>query len=164
MSPIMDQNTLDFISHGAAQTRRLGMRLGRLFVGGEVVCLIGTLGTGKTCLAQGIGRGLGIHEMITSPTFTLINEYRARLVFYHIDLYRIVDVGDTLAFGLDEYLYGDGVCVIEWAERVEQIWPQEYLQIHLRHTDETKRGLTFRGFGARYVDLLRTFRRETFGI
>jgi tRNA threonylcarbamoyladenosine biosynthesis protein TsaE len=165
VSPIYDQHALGFISHSTEQTRRLGARLSRLFNGGEVVLLAGDLGTGKTCLVQGIGRGLGINDPITSPTFTLINEYYgARLALYHVDLYRIADVKATLTFGLDEYLHGDGVCAIEWAERVKQIWPQEYLLIRLRHIDETKRGLTLRGVGLRYDRLVKRFRREAFGV
>ena len=165
MSPILDQHALDFISHSTGQTRRLGARLGRLFDGGELVLLVGDLGTGKTCLVQGIGRGLGITEYVTSPTFTLVNEYRGtQLSLYHVDLYRIANVKATLTFGLDEYLYGEGVCAIEWPECVRQIWPEEYLLIHLRHIDETKRGLTLRGVGLQYDRLLRQFRREAFGV
>ncbi len=165
MTPIIDQHTLDFISHSADQTQRLGARLSQLFSGGEVLFLTGDLGTGKTCLVQGIGQGLGIEERITSPTFTLVNEYTGKhLPLYHIDLYRIVDVKATLTFGLDEYLYGDGVCAIEWAERVKPIWTEEYLFIHLRHIDETKRGLSLRGVGHRYDRLVDRFKREAFGV
>ena len=165
VSPILDEHTVDFISHSADQTRRMGARLGHLFSGGEVVCLTGDLGTGKTCLVQGIGQGLGFHDRITSPTFTLVNEYQGgRIVLYHVDLYRIVDAKTALTFGLDEYLYGDGVCAIEWAERVEEIWPKEHLSINLRHIDEMKRGLTLRGFGVEYRRLVRQFKRRAFGI
>jgi tRNA threonylcarbamoyladenosine biosynthesis protein TsaE len=143
----------------------MGARLERLFVGGEVICLTGELGTGKTCLVQGIGRGLGSVDRVTSPTFTLVNEYRGgRLVLYHVDLYRIVDAKAALTFGLDEYLYSDGICAIEWAERVEELWPDEYLRVTLRHIDDMKRGLTLRGFGARYEQLVRQFKRMAFGV
>jgi tRNA threonylcarbamoyladenosine biosynthesis protein TsaE len=158
-------HTLDFVSHSAEQTRRLGARLGRLVGGGEVICLVGDLGTGKTCMVQGIARGMGIDEQVTSPTFVLVNEYAGdALVLCHVDLYRIVDVKAAHTFGLDDYLYGDGVCAIEWAERVQGIWPDEYLLVRLRHLDEAKRGLTFRGFGERYRLLLQQFRRSAFGI
>jgi tRNA threonylcarbamoyladenosine biosynthesis protein TsaE len=165
VSPILDERTVDFISHSAEQTRRMGARLGQLFGGGEVICLVGELGTGKTCLVQGIGRGLGIDDQITSPTFTLVSEYPgSRFPLYHIDLYRIVDVKAAFTFGLDEYLYGDGVCTIEWAERVRQLWPEEYLLVDLRHIDESKRGLTLRGFGERYERLVMRFRHSAFGV
>ncbi len=165
VSPILGEHAVDFVSHSAEQTQRLGSRLGRLFTGGEVVCLTGDLGTGKTCLVQGIGGGLGVVDRVTSPTFTLINEYRGgSLALYHVDLYRIVDARAALAFGLDDYLYGDGVCAIEWAERVRDIWPDQYLLVSLRHIDETKRGVTFCGFGARYERLVAQFRRKAFGL
>ncbi len=165
MPPIIDQHTLDFISHSAEQTRRLGARLGRLLTGGQVLFLTGELGSGKTCLIQGIGRGLGIEERITSPTFTLVNEYRGQhLTLYHIDLYRIVDVKATLTLGLDDYMYGDGVCAVEWAERVKKIWTDEYLYIGLRHIDESKRGLSMRGVGKQYDLLVRQFKHQAFGI
>jgi tRNA threonylcarbamoyladenosine biosynthesis protein TsaE len=164
VAPILDEHTVDFVSHSADQTRRLGNRLGQLLSGGQVLCLTGELGTGKTCLIQGIGQGLGVAERITSPTFTLVNEYHGgRLTLYHVDLYRIVDAKAALTFGLDDYLYGDGVCAIEWAERVQDIWPEEYLYVGLRHIDETKRGLMLRGFGVDYERLVREFRHSAFG-
>jgi len=165
VSPILDEHTVDLVSHGADQTRRLGNRLGELMEGGEVICLTGELGTGKTCLAQGIGAGLGVVDRITSPTFTLINEYRGgRLTLYHVDLYRIVDAKAALAFGLDDYMYGEGVCAIEWAERVREVWPEELLLVSLRHIDETKRGVTLRAYGARYKRLLAAFKQIAFGV
>jgi len=167
MAPILDERSLDFISHSPAQTRRIGARLGALVNRGDVLCLVGELGTGKTCLVQGLGHGLAIEGPITSPTFTLINEYRhARdgLTLYHIDLYRISDVREALDFGLDEYLYGEGVCAIEWAERVEPILPDERLWIVLRHLDANKRGILIRADGLRYETLLRELKRVAFGI
>jgi tRNA threonylcarbamoyladenosine biosynthesis protein TsaE len=165
LSPILDKETVDFVSHSADQTRRMGARLGQLFAGGEVVCLVGELGTGKTCLTQGIGLGLGVDQHVTSPTFTLVSEHPGvRLTLYHVDLYRIADVKAALALGLDDYLYGDGVCVIEWAERVQSIWPTGHLLINLRHIGDTKRGLTLRGIGEHYERLIRRFRQSAFGV
>ena len=165
MAPIIDQHTLDFVSHSADQTRRLGIRLSQLLSGGEVLLLTGELGTGKTCLVQGIGEGLGIEERITSPTFTLVNEYIGEnLTLYHVDLYRIVDVKATLTFGLDEYLYSGGICAIEWAERIRSIWTEEYLLISLRHIDETKRAIALRAVGHRYDRLVNRFKHEAFGV
>lgn len=165
MSPILDEKALDFVSHSAEQTRRLGSRLGQLLQGGEVICLVGDLGTGKTCLVQGLGRGLFVTDQVTSPTFTLVNEYRGgRLVLHHVDLYRISDARAAYTFGLDDYLYGEGVCAIEWAERVRDVWPEDCLQVSLRHIDETKRGLTLRGYGPRYEHLVEAFRQKAFGV
>jgi tRNA threonylcarbamoyladenosine biosynthesis protein TsaE len=165
VSPILDEHTVDLVSHSAEQTRRLGSRLGELLTGGTVICLTGDLGAGKTCLVQGIGVGLNVEDRITSPTFTLINEYRGgRLTLYHVDLYRIVDAKVALAFGLDDYLYGEGVCAIEWAGRVRDVWPEERLMVSLRHIDETKRGVTLQAFGSEYRRLLAQFRQTAFGV
>jgi tRNA threonylcarbamoyladenosine biosynthesis protein TsaE len=166
--PILDEHTLDLISHSPAQTRRFGMRLGALLRAGDVICLEGELGTGKTCLTQGIGRGMGIAEPITSPTFTLVAEHQPSSpapILYHIDLYRLNEaVDEALAFGLADYLLGDGVCLIEWAERVQPALPDERLWITLRHLDVSKRSILMKASGARYDDLLRGFRQSAFGV
>jgi tRNA threonylcarbamoyladenosine biosynthesis protein TsaE len=167
LAPILDEHGLDFISHSEAQTRRLGARLGELLQGGDVICLAGELGAGKTCLAQGIGRGLGIEGPITSPSFTLINEYKqeqARLLFYHIDLYRIGEAKEALALGLEEYFYGEGVCIVEWADRAPEALPAEHLWIELRYIEETKRSLLMKAVGEHYQELLRQFKQRAFGI
>lgn len=166
--PILDQHTLDFISHSADQTRRFGMRLGVLLQAGDVICLEGELGTGKTRFVQGIGRALGIVQPITSPTFTLIAEYAPpppAPLLYHIDLYRLdAPVDEALALGLDEYLRGDGICVIEWADRIEPAIPPERLWITLRHLDGTKRGIVMEATSAHYDTLLDRFRQSAFGL
>jgi tRNA threonylcarbamoyladenosine biosynthesis protein TsaE len=166
--PILDKHTLDFISHSPAQTLRLGARLGNLVQVGDIICLEGDLGTGKTCLTQGIGRGMGISQPITSPTFTLVAEYEAastHLVLYHIDLYRLAaPVEEALAFGLDDYLLGGGVSVIEWAERVQGALPTERLWIALHHLDASKRSITMSAHGHHYDQLLRRFRTAAFGV
>ena len=166
MSIISDDRSLDLVSRSEAQTRRFGARLGALLQRGDVICLAGELGTGKTCLAQGIGRGLGVEGPITSPSFTLIGEYRARtgMPFYHIDLYRIAGPEEALALGLEEYFYGEGVCVVEWADRAPEALPAEHLWIALRYLDETKRGILMKAVGRRYEELLREFKRRAFGI
>ncbi len=166
--PVFDQDTLDLISHSPAQTRRFGARLGLLLRAGDVICLEGDLGTGKTCLVQGVGQGLGVEGPITSPTFTLIAEYRPprpapRL--YHVDLYRLDEPQEeALALGLDDYLEGDGVCLIEWADRVRSLLPEERLWIVLRHMDNSKRGIVMQASGSRYRELLGSFRQSAFGV
>ena len=166
--PILNKHTLDFVSHSPAQTRRFGARLGALLQAGDLICLEGELGTGKTCLAQGIGLGLGVTQAITSPTFTLIAEYRLPRpapVLYHIDLYRLdAPLNEALAFGLDDYLAGDGVCLIEWADRIRLALPTERLWITLRHVDDSKRGLVMKATGARFDELLEQFRQSAFGV
>ncbi len=166
--PILDAHTLDFVSHSTAQTRRFGVRLGQLLQPGDIVCLEGELGAGKTCLVQGIGEGMGIVEPITSPTFTLIAEYAPAPpapTLYHIDVYRLDKaVPEAMALGLDDYLLGDGACVIEWADRIRSVLPQERLWITLRHLDTSKRGLVVKATGARFEELLHDFRQATFGL
>ncbi len=166
--PILDSHTLDFVSHSPEQTRRFGIRLGALLQPGDVVCLEGELGTGKTCLAQGIGKGMGVTDPITSPTFTLIAEHHPpppAPVLYHIDLYRLMaPVDEALAMGLDDYLLGNGVCLVEWADRIWPIVPEERLWITLRHLDVSKRGIVMKANGRRFDDLLEKFRESAFGI
>jgi len=165
--PILRQDELDFISHSEMQTERIGMRLAKFCRPGDVICLEGELGTGKTCLVRGLGRGLGVTEPITSPTFIMINEHRvpgSHLRFYHIDLYRLQSPQEALALGIEEYLYGRGICTIEWAERAREVLPQEHLWITLRHVSENKRGLTMAATGARYQELLGQLRSNAFGL
>ncbi len=135
---------------------------------GDVVCLEGDLGTGKTCLVQGVGLGLGLTEPVTSPTFTLVAEYRPPRpapALYHVDVYRLDDAPlEALAFGLDDYLGGDGVCVIEWADRVEELLPEERLWLTFRHLDISKRGILMKASGDRYRQLLHEFRESAFGV
>ena len=166
--PILDEHTIDFISHSPDQTRRLGARLGALLQAQDVICLEGELGTGKTCLAQGVGQGMGIEEPITSPTFTLIAEYHPPSpapALYHIDVYRLESpAAEALAFGLDDYLASNGVCLIEWADRIQAVLPQECLWVTLRHLDTSKRGIVLTASGKRYDELLHRFRQSAFGV
>lgn len=162
MASIFDQRTLDFISHSEAQTRRLGARLGELLQGGEVIALQGALGSGKTRWVQGLALGLGVQEPVTSPTFTLINEYHGRHTLYHIDMYRITQLAEALDLGLEDYLYGDGVCVVEWAERIAAALPRDHLWITLYHLDETKRRIVMQAAGDRHLKLLKEFQHLAF--
>jgi tRNA threonylcarbamoyladenosine biosynthesis protein TsaE len=165
--PIIKQDELDFVSHSEAQTERVGMRLGQLCQAGDLICLEGDFGAGKTRLARGIGKGLGVAEPITSPTFVLVNEHRApgkSLRFYHIDVYRLSSTQEMLGLGIEDYVYGDGVCVIEWAERAREILPRECLWVFLRHIDESRRGLIFAASGERYKDLLVQLKKSAFGL
>jgi len=155
---------LDVISHSADQTRRLGARLAEWLGPGDVLLLRGDLGAGKTVFAQGVAAGLGIDEPVTSPTFTLIHEHHGRVPLYHVDLYRIggdVEAGDL---GLEDYIYGDGVTLIEWAERAAGLVPPAHLAVALRPVAETKRAIRFEPAGERYVRLLAEFKRSAFGV
>ena len=164
MSPVSNAYVLDLVSHSVAQTQRLGARLGELSRVGDVFCLEGDLGSGKTCFAQGLGRGLAIVEDITSPTFILANEHRGgRLTLFHLDVYRMNSAPEARGIGLDDYLSGDGVCVIEWAEKIRAALPAERLWITFRHLGESKRGLLIKATGVRYAELLREFKTSAFG-
>jgi tRNA threonylcarbamoyladenosine biosynthesis protein TsaE len=121
---------------GEEQLKEYGRRLGSELEPGAVVALVGELGAGKTTLAKAVASGLCIKEHVTSPTFTIINEYSSgRLPLYHIDLYRL-DNSDLAELGIDEYIDGCGVTVIEWADRIEELIPEDALWIELSYTDD----------------------------
>ena len=165
--PILDEQTLDFVSNSAVQTERLGVRLGELLRPGDLICLAGELGAGKTCLARGISRGWGAVRSATSPTFTLINEYPRALddlPLFHLDCYRLQGPADALFIGLDDILDRAGVVMIEWPERIEPALPSERLWIGMRWVASTKRGLRFKASGARNIELLAAFRHSAFGV
>lgn len=156
---------LDIVSHGADQTRRLGAHLGKFLRSGDLLLLEGEFGSGKTTFTQGIAQGLGIDaRYVNSPTFTLINEYdgdRAHLA--HIDLYRLEGDEQVATLGLDDYLSGDGVTVIEWPLQAASWLPGEYLLARFSHLSETKRTLRFWGLGNRYRELVELFKRDAYG-
>ena len=145
------------ISRSAEHTRRLGVRLGKLLQGGEIVGLIGELGTGKTCFVRGLTEGLGVSQetWIRSPTFTLVNEYHGRLPIYHIDLYRIDSTGELEELNLREYLYSNGVSLIEWFEYFPAGEVDDHLEIQLAYREGSKRQLTFVPHGVRYEKLVK---------
>ena len=141
------------------ETHVLAGKLGRILMPGDVVALVGELGSGKTIFCQGLARGLEVPEnfYITSPTFAIVNQYPGRIPFYHIDLYRISTVAETSELGLEEIIYSQGAVAIEWAERLGDDLPSERLEIHLEFTGETKRDLTFHGFGEDLCQRLAAF-------
>ena len=144
-------------SGSADETGQIAVRLAQLLCSGDVMCLEGELGAGKTRFAQGIGAGLGVSNHIVSPTFTLIREYatgRPSVKLYHIDLYRIHGADDALAFGIEDYIYGDGICVIEWADRIRDILPADRLWITFHHTGETQRCLQLGATNSHYERVL----------
>ena len=111
-------------------TEKLGEKIGQKVQPGTVIALIGDLGTGKTTLTKSIARGLGVTETVTSPTFNIIREYRSgRLPLYHFDVYRIGDPDEMFELGYEEYFYGDGVCVVEWADIIEELLPEDAMVI-----------------------------------
>jgi tRNA threonylcarbamoyladenosine biosynthesis protein TsaE len=143
-----------------AATEAFGRRLGALLFPGAVVALVGSLGAGKTHLTRAVAEGLGIADSraVSSPTFVLIQEYRARLPIYHFDAYRLRGEGEFFDLGVHEYLDGDGVCLIEWADRVPGCLPPEHLRIELTVTGETSRRATVMGSGDRFESLVKALR------
>ncbi len=150
------------------ETQRLGAALGALLVAGDVVLLLGELGAGKTAFTQGVGAGLGVAGTINSPTFTIVKEYAGRLPLYHFDLYRIEEPEELFALGFEEYFGGEGVAVVEWAERGEDeemgaAWPQSWLRVELRTTGAGERALALTAAGARGEQLLTAFAQAVHG-
>ncbi|HUI68651.1 MAG TPA: tRNA (adenosine(37)-N6)-threonylcarbamoyltransferase complex ATPase subunit type 1 TsaE [Nitrospirota bacterium] len=143
------------------QTWRIGQMLGSRLEAGDTVCLYGDLGAGKTSFSYGIALGLDVKDQyITSPTFTFVNEYKGRIPFYHIDLYRLKDPEELEGIGFEEYIDSDGVTVIEWAERAEDELPDDRLSVYFSYVDERSREIGFIAEGERYEKLLHDLRNE----
>ena len=141
-------------SHSARETARIGRILGQYAEPGDVFLLSGELGAGKTCLTQGIAKGMGIDEYVRSPTFVLVSVHQGRLPLYHIDIYRLDDVAEVIDLNLDEYLAGDGVSVIEWASKALEVFPQPYMLVTLEYEGENERLIRLEPVGERYEGLL----------
>lgn len=142
------------------ETVKFGARLGRLISGGDVVALTGELGSGKTTLIKGIAKGVGVKDTryVNSPSFVIIKEYKGRIPLYHFDVYRLDDPSSLDTVGYKEYFYGDGATVIEWADKIKGLLPDEYLAIELFVKGEDEREARISANGARYEDLLKNLR------
>lgn len=140
---------IEIDSRNAAQTFELGRRLGERLAAGDAICLAGDLGAGKTLFAQGIAAGLGLEEQVTSPTFTILQLYETgRWPVYHFDLYRLEDVAGLYDIGFDEYANGDGVAIIEWADKFAAAMPEDCLWVTLRlGAEEGTRRISLRATG-----------------
>jgi len=138
---------LKLISDSREQTVEIGRRIGTFLGGGDIVALIGELGSGKTSLTQGIARGLDVAENVpvVSPTFTLVNEYPGRLPLVHLDVYRLSGPADLVDMGYEEYFYGGGAVVIEWAEKILDLLPETAIIIRMAYIDENTRELIIEG-------------------
>ena len=150
----IDTNHLELISHSPEETQRFGIRIGELAKPGDIFLLVGGLGTGKTCLVQGIAWGLGIKEYAASPSFVVIRELYGRLPLYHIDLYRLNHIEEIVELGLDDYLYGNGICVMEWAEKGLSVLPTEHLLIQIGYLSDTERSFQLKPRGKRYLEIV----------
>lgn len=144
------RSRMELITKSAEETIQLGRKIGAFLLSNEVIALTGTLGAGKTTLIQGIAEGLGVKDYVTSPTFIIINEYRGRTPFYHIDLYRLDEIKDMEDLGIEEYFERGGVCVIEWAEKLKEILPERAERIRIDVVAENERKIFLsRGLAAR---------------
>lgn len=162
--PILDQNSLEFISRGTEYTRRVGIRLGTLLKSGDIICLEGDLGSGKTTLVKGMAAGWGSLDQVTSPTFILVNLYR-RLdggQFHHLDAYRLIDAEEAEELDLETY-FETGPLVVEWAERIKTALPADHLWVSLHLVDVDQRDLVFTARGSYYESLLEKFRMRIYG-
>ncbi len=151
---------LHFLSRNPEETQELGFRLGKLAEPGDIYILTGKLGAGKTTLTQGLARGLGITDNVMSPSFVLIRELKGRLPLHHIDLYRLDKIEEISELGLDEYLYGRGVSVIEWGEKAGGIVPEESLSIEINYVSDNEREIIIKANGARYRKLLQELKAK----
>jgi tRNA threonylcarbamoyladenosine biosynthesis protein TsaE len=162
--PILDAHALEFFSRSPEQTRRLGMRLGAHLRPGDLICLQGELGAGKTTLVQGVAQGWGALDAVSSPTFVLVNVYRRAdsSQLFHFDAYRIDSLGEAEELELEACL-SQGPLVIEWPERVEPILPAERLWVWLEYGSEEHRAMRFSASGGRHEDILDLLRQNVYG-
>lgn len=163
--PILDPHSLEFISRNPEQTRRMGMRLGAFLQTGDLVCLVGDLGSGKTTLMQGIASGWGSLDSVSSPSFVLLNVYRgpADQKLFHMDAYRINGPGEAEELDVDSML-DHGPLVVEWAEKVKAALPDEHLWITMRWIDVGQRDMVLAARGLRYQKILAAFRKQIYGV
>jgi tRNA threonylcarbamoyladenosine biosynthesis protein TsaE len=162
--PILDDRSFEFFSHSPEQTRRVGIRLGSLLKPGDVICLEGNLGAGKTTFVQGISQGWGSLDPVSSPTYVIVNEYRHPElgILFHVDAYRLA--GSTDAEMLDfDVMLRSGVMVIEWAERIKEVLPGENLWIKMNWISSEQRYMHFIGDGLRHESLNTLLKQSIFG-
>jgi len=151
-------NILKFITHSAEQTQKVGISIGKLAEPGDIFLLIGDLGAGKTCLTQGIAYGLDIQEYTLSPSFVIMRELHGRLPLYHMDFYRLENIAEISDLGLDDYLFGKGVCVIEWANKGLTVLPEDHLSIVIDYLSDNERSFVIEPSGERYIRMVKQLR------
>jgi tRNA threonylcarbamoyladenosine biosynthesis protein TsaE len=162
--PILDSHTIEFFSRSPEQTCRVGMRIGAEIKAGDIICLQGDLGAGKTTFTQGLAQGWGSQDSVSSPTFIIVNMYRrangAKL--FHLDAYRLDSVPEAEELDLDSML-AEGALIIEWPERIGGLIPKERMWVTLDHIEGEHRQMRFNAHGKRYDDLLEFMRQSMFG-
>ena len=155
-----------FLSKSAIETIRIGKSIGSRFLPGDVVALVGELGAGKTQFIKGMAMGVGVGKptYISSPSFTLINEYPGRIPFYHIDLFRLEWEKEAEELGLEDYFQGEGITAIEWADKIPSLLPKEMLLIHIAYTGKNIRSIEIIAKGKRYLNLIDQIRISELGV
>lgn len=146
-----------FRSHSEQETMQLAERLALLLRAGDVLTLEGELGAGKTTFTKGIARGLGVKRTVSSPTFTIIKEYRGELPLYHMDVYRLENSDEDIGF--EEYFHGNGITIIEWAKFIEEFLPKELLNVNITYEDEFTRLFEFTAQGSHYESVIKELKR-----
>jgi tRNA threonylcarbamoyladenosine biosynthesis protein TsaE len=150
---------LTIITKSPKETKNLGKDVSKLVTPGDILAFYGELGAGKTCFIQGVSLGLEVKDYVTSPSFTIINEYQGMIPIYHFDLFRLDNAEEILKLGYEEYFYGEGLTVIEWAEKIEQLLPKEHLKIDIKFKDLYERTISFIPQGERFDKLLKELSR-----
>jgi len=162
--PILDEHTFEFFSRSPEQTRRIGMRLGGLLQPGDLICLQGNLGAGKTTFVQGVANGWGSLDAVSSPTFIIVNEYRRPDggQLFHMDAYRLESGAEAAELDIDSMM-AEGALIVEWPERIQAALPQECLHVDLAWVADEQRSMKFTPIGERAEELAREFKKLAFG-
>lgn len=137
---------MNILSNSPAETKRVGQRLGRQLKKGNVVALIGELGAGKTCFMKGLMKGLNVSvSRVTSPTFVIMNVYKGKMPVYHFDMYRLDNIKQIADLGYEEYFYGNGVAVVEWADKIKELLPKGAINVYLKIIGDKQRKINIKG-------------------
>lgn len=142
---------MQFLSHSTQETEAIGEELAQKLRGGDVLAFTGSLGMGKTAFTRGLARGLGCRGRVTSPTFTIVNEYEGRTPLFHFDMYRLSSSDELFDIGWDDYLAHGGVCAVEWSERVSDALPEDTIYVDIARTDEHEDWRTITVTGGRFA-------------
>lgn len=141
---------LTIITKSPEDTQKLGKEISKLIKPSDLLAFYGELGAGKTCLIQGISQGLEVKDYVISPSFTIINEYKGKIPIYHFDLFRLINIEEIIDLGYEEYFYGEGLSVIEWAEKIENLLPRDHLKIDIKFKSYYERTISLIPQGNRF--------------
>jgi len=141
------------VTRSEEETTKVGKAVGKSLLPGDVICLVGELGSGKTTITQGIAQGLGVRDSVVSASFKLINEYKGRIPVYHFDLFRLDKLSEVEELGYREYFYNQGVTIIEWAEKIRPLWPEQRIEIELKIISDNNREIRITNLIGREINL-----------